>query len=368
MESSTESKQRSVVFSNNDLLSIQKKTNVNGINIYQVDMGDCLRYISINTKYIGIIYQEALYIFNLIDDGDFTDDFKTKFAEMDNRHISILKQKIINTYIPEATVLRRIINWFKQIPNFSYVTIEECPEVINLTNANNKLTYLNNKLHERCPGFKLKIDYVFNFTDTSIVTAYAKHTSPHDLLLCLMNDNNCVSSLTLQLDFENRTIMFDSRTNKQFEQRKFNKLLRAVIIIIAKKIDKHIQFITSNANNPISAHLMIKSFNAEPFDTRSDISVTHASTFGEMQTAIEREETITSTVDLSRENINNAKTVFNDTIHKINCTANNDDALTATGGKRTNKTRRKHTQVKHTNKTHKTRRKHTNTSKTHKHK
>ena len=76
----TKSKEQSVFFSANNVLNIQKLTNVNGKNIYQIDMGDCLRYISPENSpvYIGIIYNDILHIFNLIEDGEFPDDFKVK--------------------------------------------------------------------------------------------------------------------------------------------------------------------------------------------------------------------------------------------------------------------------------------------------
>ena len=60
-----------------------------------------------------------------------------------------------------------------------------------------------------------------------------------------------------------------SRTDSKYEGRQFNKLLRAVIFVIGKFIKTYnntpIRIISSVAENPISAYLMIDTFDSAPF-------------------------------------------------------------------------------------------------------
>jgi len=94
-----------------------------------------------------------------------------------------------------------------------------------------------------------------------------------DVLLCLNYKNNGISSCISSLTISQTTgdgIEIASRTNERYQGRQFNKLLRAVIIIIGSSIkyandNAPIQFIVSIAENPISAYLMINTFKARPF-------------------------------------------------------------------------------------------------------
>jgi hypothetical protein len=330
MEINSSAPENIVVFSNNSLLNIQKKTNINGKNIYQVDLGRCLRYISTedNIVYIGIIYNNALNVFNLIEDGVFTDDFKSEFEMInENRVLYILTNRITNSN--DRTFYNSIIKFFESIPNFSYIGKDElfCKDLINLDEAKEIINDLNIELNKTCPNFKINVDYVFNFKDPSIVALF----DPDDeyyrdhLLLCLFNGNNCVSSLTIHLnknlDEDNSSeISFDSKTDEHYEGRKFNKLLRAVIIIIAKALDENARFILSGAINPISALLMLKNFNAI-----SDVrKINKDSTFNDIKKVIDssKYESVNTRVDLIDENVENARNVFNRTLNEINCSTN----------------------------------------------
>jgi disulfide oxidoreductase YuzD len=294
--------------------NIKKITNVNGDDIYQVDMGDCLRYITPDTDYIGIIYSDTLYIFNLKEDEVFSKDF-----------LQMLKEEI-----PEITP-ETIKMWGDGFENFininDLITLypslynSNCPSLISLDSAKQIINELNTELNKTCPSFKLNIDYVFNLKEESTVVSFADFltTVPDDLLLCLFNDNKCVSSVSINISKD--TLDITSKTHIRYEGRKFNKLLRSVIIIIAKNLDESIQFIKSSAINPISAFLMLKSFNAISKNDEGEIILDKTSTFENIKTAIEESEysNIDSIVELNEENIENAKAVFNSTIESINC-------------------------------------------------
>jgi hypothetical protein len=193
---------------------------------------------------------------------------------------------------------------------------------------------LNVELNKTCPNFKINIDYVFNLKEPSFVTTYSP-PMVDTLLLCLFNDNNCVASLTVKFHFmDARKIDIDSRTELRYEGRKFNKLLRSVLIIISKALDERKQFISSEAINPISALLMIKSLNAISKNYAGEIILDKSSTFEDIKSAIEvaPNKSVISIVELNDENIQNAQEVFNRTIQEINCGSLDEDVKS--GGKR----------------------------------
>jgi len=334
----------SVIFSSNSKINLQKITNVNNKNVYQIDLGDCIRYISPENSpmYIGIIHNDMLNIFNLIEDGVFDESFKLLFKNIDKTKVQILAGKLRTA--DSNRIISQIIQFFNSIHDFSYIQKFSCPKFINLDAAKAVINDLNIELNKICPDFKINIDYFFNLKESSIVTTYSPPVVD-TLLLCLFNGNNCVSSVTVKFNFmDPRKIDIDSRTDIRYEGRKFNKLLRSVIIIISKAFDERKQFITSEAINPISAYLMIKSLNALSINSSGEL-LDKTSTFDEIKTAIESQpnKSIISTVELSVENIENAKAVFNRTITEINCASLFAEAISdvntdiKSGGKRKNK-------------------------------
>lgn len=300
-----------IKFSSNSFANIEKITNVNNTNIYRTNIDNCVRYISVNnsTIYIGMKHENVFYIFNLIEDGMFPDDFKNQLETgMDNAKNTTITNKLKRFPIHKI-----------RINNLTWIRGSECSKVINLDASKVHVVHLNEKLNRTCPNFRISIDYIFGLPEHSTVTTYSgiQQYKPDSLLLCLFNRNNCVSSLTIHRDRVN-SISIDSMTHPIYEGRKFNKLLRAVLIIIAKSLDENIQFITSDAVNPISASLMINSFNAIPKninDERREIS-----NFKDIEDEIKKYDLLFSEVELTDANIQNAERVFDKTVDEINCT------------------------------------------------
>jgi len=79
-----------------------------------------------------------------------------------------------------------------------------------------------------------------------------------DLILCLYNSEGCISSITFDIYKDKNTI--SSRTTIGCENKKYNKILRCVSIIISNKINKNINFLISNALNPLSVISFCNSF------------------------------------------------------------------------------------------------------------
>lgn len=310
-----------IIFSSNADIGLHKITQVNDTIIYQINMGNCAMYIDTNRShvYIGFMYDDdTFHIFNLINDGVFTDDLKDKLKNIDEPQIlsiSINKSnRIEGTINAKSAALTKL---FKEIPDFLYIKRLECIPLKNLDAAKEIIKSLNIALIERCPGFRINIDYILNFEDHSLITSFSKNEKPYQLLLCLFYANNCVSSLTI--DYENETeILFSSRTNKQYVRRKFNKLLRSIIIIIGKSLGADV--VSSYAVDPISAFLMLTSFNAvSKYDL--GVIVDKTTTFDKIKPIMDAApgKMIYSMVELNDVNVANAQTIFDETILQINC-------------------------------------------------
>jgi hypothetical protein len=340
--------EKSVLFRPNGEFTTQRITTVNRQNVYRVNLDDCPRYISLNPdiEYIGLIRHSKFHVFKLTD-GEIPEDFQANFSHFDEGKINILSGKV--TKEGSWEIKKGILNSFKLIPNFlfihSYEFLLSCVRFRNLDMAKQIITVLNADLHRMCPNFTLNIDYVFSLPDPSIVTAYTLPAYASTLLLCLFNDNNCVSSLEIEIDRRDLTI--SSRTNTPYENRKFNKLLRATIIIIAKAIEPKMQNVLSEAITDISAYLMIHSFNA--VYENDEIKIDKNSTFAEVSAVMDERKSITSGVELNDENIRNAVAVFNETISRVNCgpliataAAAADDANANAKGTRSRRHSKKH--------------------------
>ena len=136
------------------------------------------------------------------------------------------------------------------------------------------------------------------------------------IVLCLFTGNNCVSSITINITRSEMTI--DSRTNAQYEGRKFNTLLRAVAIIVSKSLNERAERLVSSAVNVVSALLMIKRFNAVL--RNRDISsktVPPEKLDKVIKDYFAHHEGMETYVELNEENIANAMDVFHKTIDRM---------------------------------------------------
>ena len=136
---------------------------------------------------------------------------------------------------------------------------------LDLTVAQTKITELNYLLHEKCPNLHLHLDFVRNLPGT--LTRYTTVVGPTTrargdrLLLCLYKGNQCISSIEINLFFHGEITM-NSRTERQEEGKKYNKMLRAVVMMVGGLIPG-ITKLHSVAENPISAWLLVDNFQVE---------------------------------------------------------------------------------------------------------
>lgn len=233
----------------------------------------------------------------------------------------------------------------------------------DLDEAKQELEELNKQLQEKCEDLSLTVDYYKDMKTkgTASVSVYnKKYVVKNDsLLLCLNHEKNCISSLIIEPTDFTGTIEIVSRTDDRFQRRKFNKLLRAVIIIIGgfiKDDDEPISLIVSKAENPISAHLMINTFKAMPsamldgprlpevFRSRDkDVSLKAIKTYMDKPEGAEKyKNQIKTVLHLIMPNkIQNAKDVFENLLNSefFKSADENKQCIRTSGGKKTKRTK-----------------------------
>jgi hypothetical protein len=238
-------------------------------NIYKIQTYEdekCVKYIIINenVKYIGYFNSGIFYIVNITNDEFTTDE---EFSESIKQEIAdivgddnIPPFNFLHYSTNSKPLLKNLIETLKKVNNFQLINSNNhCHEAqIKNPELNDQLAILNEMVEGL--GYRIDVDYVHTLETNSKVTSY-RYIENNIVLLCIFKDNNCVSSLTLQI--KNDHINIDSLTNMLYRGKHLNKILRAVIIIISKKISPKIKYITSIGANSISSYLMIKYFNAK---------------------------------------------------------------------------------------------------------
>jgi hypothetical protein len=209
-----------------------------------------------------------------------------------------------------------------QIVDINNADIMHNNTYLDLKQAKNALQDLNTQLN--CINYNVSIDYAFNLKNTEVYS-YSKILTDNLLICIFTNDNVCVSSLELNVDIEDGIIEINSRTKEEFQKKQMNKLLRTIIVLIATQINSNITVIKSSAVNPISAHLMINTLNAIPYeeDSNDEIPIDKLNTFskikafmgiGDENTNFNDTTVIDTKLFLTNDNILNAKRVFDNVI------------------------------------------------------
>jgi hypothetical protein len=327
-----------------------------------------------------------LYYINYNDVQSPVNPFKTT-EYMQREHIQIINNDSLSLYEKIDNLIEDGLNYYIVLNDYNYGEISN-DYVMNIEGALLRLNILNQHLQTKCPNLELRLNYFIEQPGV-LTTFYMSNL----LTLCLYNQGNCVSSIMCKLvnypriedeDDEDlyipNSFEIASETNPSMERRKFNKLLRAVIIMIANQIivyknptiqlapidnpplpptsqtlfvprmppptplkspmlndgnGQPIQNILSQAINPISAWLLINYYNAEiieedfiklirdeekKYDRKIKITKRLIDDF------IDDNHDIKTKVELTDANVNKAYQEFNLTLNSthvkdlINCT------------------------------------------------
>ena len=205
-----------------------------------------------------------------------------------------------------------IKNIFNEIPDFQFITVKDCQISVDLIKANEILSQLNKKIN--CTNLKISIDYVFQMKTNTEINTYNDYYTDSMLLLCIFTDDKCVSSLIINYDNEKYDIFVESQTKKEYEGKKYNKLLRATIIILARSLYPTVKSFTSKAVNMISAHIMMKNFGAVPYDYDVNAKKLIFENDADLETYFKETGGIKTTVEINENSEMNAQRVFSETI------------------------------------------------------
>lgn len=228
---------------------------------------------------------------------------------------------------------RSLIKYLRRI-DILYFEYDVCHKNLDLRPAQAKVLELTGILQTKCPKLSLHLDYIYNMHPPN--NRFAIHVrNPYLLILCLYNEHGCISSISINL--EDESIYIDSVTDSKFEGKKYNKLLRCVIILISVLLlPLRIERIISVAINPISAYLLITYFGGiipHPdivpdnikfftFLEQEQITITPETHYKELFKEFEktnREFELVVYIELTPKNIANAEVKFQTILDEILC-------------------------------------------------
>lgn len=224
-----------------------------------------------------------------------------------NRKVSAEKSKAINTIIannhhkPEnfdrdSTVIRIHDDGLRFKINKDY-----------LSEAQTVVAELNAEIPDEV-GIHFVINYKMNMRGE--ITAFSSSSGLTSLLLCLYikGTDQCVSSVEM-LEEDDGEITISSMTDPIHEGLKYNKLNRAVVIMVAGRTGH--KYVLSQAENEVSAWLMLNTFkgtiNGEHIDYNPPNGV---ASFEYLEEYMMEQDTLYIQVEVNRESVELAHTVF----------------------------------------------------------
>lgn len=166
--------------------------------------------------------------------------------------------------------------------------------MFSILKAKEKVAILNTELQKKCKNLSLELGFHAEFKNRPNVSIYENMNNPQ-IILCLNLGTQCVSSIACKITKTTRSMEISSKTHESHEGKKYNTLMRAVILLVASSIEynvaksvmkssksksrgknktkkamgktkKTVNKIISRSINPISTLLLVKYFNAHNDD------------------------------------------------------------------------------------------------------
>ena len=234
-----------------------------------------------NCMNMGYLIDKKSKLIILIDIGDSFSSPKyyiTKFmnntlTNISDKHKEIISTKLDNEINYEMNTKNRAVEYILPgtkiaILKISLDTYVGCNNP-NLQIINEILEKLNIKLKKKCDNLKLVISQVYNLENPCYNNEHDKSWWKDDsLVICLYLNDRCISSIILKPWYDPDTLELTSETDTTHVNKKYNSLLRSVMILICIKLfcSTNIKKLVSLAINPISVYSLITKF-----DTITDI-------------------------------------------------------------------------------------------------
>ena len=206
------------------------------------------------------------------------------------------------------------------------------PEEMYLLHARKRIEDLNLMLQDKegCNDFTIELNYCHSINLEDIELAN-DDIEDEDLILCLNNSKGCISHIIIKHDEnDENTLVISSKTNSDYRNKKYNKLLRCVVIIISELLYTNIEKIVSNAENPISAYLLITYFNGTILDSSIDffkylktnrIDINKVKNYKLLFEKFKKHSgfNLDIKVDINPSNVQNAIAKFDEILNEISC-------------------------------------------------
>lgn len=314
---------KEIIIAPSRTFDLQQINIINKNIIYSITINGCIYYfLGQNKKYLLVLINDEYYMLKLDEshkDIDMTllEDIKQQLPIND-----VMKKRSLIKYLRRTDIL--------------YFRYDVCHKSLDLRRAQAKVLELTRILQTKCPNLSLHLDYIYNMhpPNNRFVLWGTIYPNPYLLVLCLYNEHGCISSISINL--EDESINIGSVTDSKFEGKKYNKLLRCVIILISVLLPLHISRIISGALNPISAYLLLTYFggiipppaiesgntNFFRFLETNSISITPETDYKELCKEFEKtngEFELVVYIELTQENIANAERKFHAILDEILC-------------------------------------------------
>jgi len=301
---------------------INTRTGLQKYFIYSIVINGSTTHFNVleDIKYIGI-YNYKTNTFNIINIKD-EDNIEISF-EMKNQIKAVLQEKYVNlltiSNILNATVKFEMLNLFTG-------------HYIDLKATKQQIEFLNSKF--KCVNYRISIDYIFQINRNSKVFLFndaVNILTANTLLLSIFKGDTCVSSIELIPDGSNITI--NRNTHRDYQNRKFIKLLTSVTIIIARSLN--ITKIKTITVNPTTSYLMVKYFQATAYisfedafeddgeddgeDDYEDDITTKLVSYEKHKRYLHKYKRIRTEVKIDDHNIDNAERMFDIIEKEVKC-------------------------------------------------
>ena len=140
---------------------------------------------------------------------------------------------------------------------------EQTKTEFTFVSARPQLAELNTRLQQTCPDYRMTLE-PYRFVNTTTMAVYDPESSKstYDIILCLNKDSRCISSVVGRYNASLRSMELLSKTEPEYEGRKFNLYLRTVFIWLMTYSRPSVAKIFSHSMNPISTYAMYKHFGA----------------------------------------------------------------------------------------------------------
>lgn len=206
-----------------------------------------------------------------------------------------------------------------------FMDTENCMKTMgDLRPAQHVIRELNEQLARRCPSLRLDLNYVYNlhgavtaFTNSPVLNGEDFYMN--SLILCLTDqESGCVSSVEVVDEEDNNSFYINSATDSGFQRFSFNKLVRAVVIIVAPFI-KNMAFLNSFAINPLSSWAILGYYSDVRVDDHNiqQLIDTHQTQKEVLFPELKKKQTLRIKVPLNKANQRAARLVFEDCLKDI---------------------------------------------------